>query len=173
MTGRVVERKADVGTSVGQEGDPLELYTVADLSAVWIELTVTPSDLGKIKEGDKARISMSGDAERQAEAQIMFVSPFLNQDTRSARVIAALDNKDFSWRPGSFVTAEIEIQREQVPVLAPRIALQTIGGERVAFLRTPTGFLRRNVKVGAEDHDPLKLYRACPTATRSPLRTHF
>lgn len=77
----------------------------------------------------------------------MFVSPMLTQDTRSARVIASLDNKNLSWRPGSFVTAEIEIAREPAHVMVPRAASRRSGasgsllcGCRIAF--------SRDVKVG-------------------------
>lgn len=157
MSGRVVERKVDVGAAVGKEGDPSDLYTVADLSTVWVDLTVTPSDLPKVKEGARVTLAASGDEERRAEARLMFVSPILNQDTRSARVIAALDNKDLSWRPGSFVTAEIEIAREPATVLVPRAALQTIGGERVAFVRVPEGFQRRDVKIGRADDEGFEI----------------
>ncbi len=45
LGGRIVERKVDVGTAVGKEGDPADLYTVADLSSVWIDLAVSTADL--------------------------------------------------------------------------------------------------------------------------------
>lgn len=151
MAGRIVDRKVDVGTAVGKEGDPADLYTVADLSTVWIDLTVTPGDLGKIREGAKVSIATNDDDSKRAEARIMFVSPILNSETRSARVIASLANQDLSWRPGSFVTAEIEIGREQAKFLVPRAALQTISGERVVFVRKPEGFQRVDVKAGQAD----------------------
>ncbi len=51
LAGRIVERKVDVGTAVGKEGDPADLYTVADLSTVWIELSVPTLDLAQVREG--------------------------------------------------------------------------------------------------------------------------
>ena len=78
----------------------------------------------------------------------MFISPLLNQDTRSARVIAEVDNEKLAWRPGSYVTADVIIEEGPVAVRIPRIALQTIGGEQVVFVRTQNGFQRRDVKIG-------------------------
>lgn len=173
MSGRVVDRKVDVGTAVGKEGDPSDLYTVADLSAVWVDLTVTPGDLSKVREGAKVAISTSGEEEKRAEARIMFVSPILNAETRSARVIASLDNKDLVWRPGSFVTAEIEIARERAKVLVPRVALQTIGGERVAFVRTPEGFQRRDVKAGQADDDAVEILSGLSAADEIAVKNTF
>ena len=152
LTGRVVERKVDVGTTVGSQGDPADLYLVADLSTVWVELAVPTTNLGKVKEGAEVLIAARDeDAGRPAKGTIIFVSPLLNAETRSARVIAALPNQDFSWRPGTFVSAEIQVGQNAVKVLVPRDALQTIGGESVAFVRTREGFERRDVKTGQAD----------------------
>lgn len=173
ISGRVVERKVDVGTAVGKEGDPSDLYTIADLSTVWVDLTVTPNDLSKVKEGARVTLIASGDEEKRAEARISFVSPILTQETRSARVIASLDNKDLGWRPGSFVTAEIEIAREPARVIVPRAALQTIGGERVAFVRVPEGFQRRDVKVGRADDEAFEIVSGLAVGDEIAVKNTF
>lgn len=158
LTGRVVERKVDVGTTVGGQGDPPDLYSVADLSNVWIELAVPTVELVKIKEGARVGIVPNlGDEDRRAEGKIIFVSPILNPDTRSARVIVALPNKDMTWRPGTFVTAEVEIAQDRVKVKLPKAALQTVEGKRVVFVRTPAGFKKRNVEVGRTDDEAAEI----------------
>ncbi|GJD63419.1 MULTISPECIES: efflux RND transporter periplasmic adaptor subunit [Methylobacterium] len=154
LSGRVVERKVDVGTAVGKEGDPSDVYTVADLSAVWIELSVPTVELGQVKEGARVVVTPSREGGgRNEEGKVIFVSPFLNQETRSARVIVALPNKDMAWRPGTFVTAEVEIARDEVPVRIPKSALQTVEGKRVVFVRTEEGFEKREVELGRSDDD--------------------
>jgi membrane fusion protein, heavy metal efflux system len=155
LAGRIVERKVDVGTAVGKEGDPADLYTVADLSTVWIELSVPTVDLPQVREGASVTVTpgRAGDADRRAEGRVIFVSPFLNADTRSARVVVTLPNADLAWRPGTFVTAEVEIARDQVPVRIPKTAVQTIAGRTVVFVRNPEGFERRAVELGRSDDD--------------------
>jgi cobalt-zinc-cadmium efflux system membrane fusion protein len=157
LTGRVVERKVDVGTTVGGQGDPADLYAVADLSSVWIELAVPTTELAKVKEGARVVVPSQSDEDKRAEGKIVFVSPILNPDTRSARVIVALPNKDMTWRPGTFVTAEVEIAQDEVAVRVPKAALQTIDGKRVAFVRTPEGFEKRNVEVGRTDDEAVEI----------------
>lgn len=157
ISGRVIDRRVDVGTAVGKEGDPADLYTIADLTTLWVDLTVPPADMSKVREGAEVRIVANGDDEKRSEARIRFVSPILNQDTRSARVIASLDNQNLEWRPGSFVNAEIDYGRDPVKVLVPRSALQSIGGERVVFVRVSNGFKRRDVKVGRSDDDAVEI----------------
>ncbi|MCJ2069269.1 efflux RND transporter periplasmic adaptor subunit [Methylobacterium sp. J-030] len=153
LAGRIVERKVDVGTAVGKEGDPADLYTVADLSNVWIELSVPTLDLAEVREGARVAVTpgRAGGAERQAEGRVIFVSPFLNADTRSARVVVALPNPDLAWRPGTFVTAEVEIARDVVPVRIPKASVQTIAGRSVVFVRNAEGFEPRAVTLGRSD----------------------
>ncbi|WP_163068125.1 efflux RND transporter periplasmic adaptor subunit, partial [Acinetobacter baumannii] len=82
---------------------------------VWVELTVSTTDLAEIKEGNTVRIGAAG-TDRRSEGKVVFISPLLNQDTRSARVIAVIDNKDNGWRPGSFVNAEVTIEEVRVDI---------------------------------------------------------
>jgi cobalt-zinc-cadmium efflux system membrane fusion protein len=84
---------------------------------------------------------------------VIFVSPFLNADTRSARVVVTLPNPDGAWRPGTFVTAEVEIAQDAVPVRIPKAAVQTIAGRSVVFLRNPDGFEKRPVTLGRSDDE--------------------
>ena len=149
IAGRVVERKVDLGAPVGGEGQEKELYVVADLSSVWIELAVPTGDLAAIREGQEISIaSGSGPASR---GKVIFVSPILNQETRSARVIASAENRDLTWRPGSYVTAQVTVEELPVDMRLPRTALQNLKGENVVFVRNEKGFEKREVVLGKSD----------------------
>lgn len=156
IQGRVVERKVDLGAPVGGEGQEKELYVIADLSSVWIELSVPTTDLSMIREGQQVAIS-SGANGKTSQGKIVFISPLLNQETRSARVIAAADNKDMTWRPGSYLTAQVSIEEQPVELRVPRTALQTIKGEQVVFVRTPEGFEKREIVLGKGDDQAVEV----------------
>lgn len=158
INGRVVERRVDLGAPVGGEGQEKEIYVIADLSTVWIELAVPPSDLTAVKEGQRVSIASgsNGDTQR-ADGQIVFISPILNSETRQARVIASVDNKDLTWRPGSYVTAQVTVEEKPVDMRVPRTALQTIGGEQVVFVRTQDGFEKREVALGNGDEQAVEV----------------
>lgn len=151
ISGRVVERKVDIGASVGREGDPSELYTVADLATIWVEIAIPTADLEPIRAGQHVAIARGRDSGKQSEGRIVFVSPILNQETRSARVIAAVDNADLFWRPGSYVTAQTTVDEQRVEARVPRTAIQSIEGEQIVFVRTDFGFEKRVVVLGKED----------------------
>ena len=157
ISGRVVERKVEQGTAVGSQGDPSDLYTIADLSSVWVELAIPTTDLDLIQNGQRVQIASVDHVGVEGEGQIIFVSPLLNKDTRSARVIAELDNKNGAWRPGSYISAAILVEETLVAASVPLIALQTIDGEQVTFVRTPDGFRKRKVKTGKTDDQTVEI----------------
>ena len=150
VSGQVVERRVDLGAPVGSEGQEHELYVIADLSHLWIELSVPMADLAAVKDGQPVSIGSGRDASR-GDGRIVFVSPLLNPETRSARVIVAVDNKEGTFRPGSFVTATVVVEEREVEMAVPRSALQTIAGEQVVFVRTGEGFEKREVVLGRSD----------------------
>ena len=88
---------------------------------------------------------------KTATGKIIFVSPLLDKETRTARVVAEIDNSDGSWRPGSFVTAAIALDERSVPIAAPASAIQNIVGEQAVFVRTRAGFEKRVVVVGQKE----------------------
>lgn len=154
LTGRIVERKVEVGTPVGKEGDASELYTIADLSTVWVELSVPLGDLDAIKE--RQRVTIRND-QRTSDGGIVFVSPIVNAETRSARVVAAIDNAHLSWRPGTFVSAQVAFDAQHVAIRIPRAAVQTIEGKPAVFVRTAAGFEKREVSVGRGDNEAVEI----------------
>jgi len=150
ISGRIVERKVDLGTALGRDNLETELFIIVDLDRVWIELAVSPGDLPAIHEGQRVDVTARG-VNGQSQAKIIFVSPLLDKETRSARVVAEMPNPDGAWRPGWFITAAIVLEDQPVPVAVPLSALQTLGTDRVVFVRTPEGFQKRGVVIGRSD----------------------
>jgi membrane fusion protein, heavy metal efflux system len=150
ISGRVVERKVELGTAVGRDNLETELFVIVDLSRVWVEMAVNSSDLAAVREGQSVAVSIRG-GNSVGTGRVIFVSPLLDKETRSARVVAALDNPDRLWRPGSFVTAAIVVDSRQVPVTVPATAVQTVDGRKVVFVRTSEGFEKRDVVLGGRE----------------------
>jgi membrane fusion protein, heavy metal efflux system len=150
VSGQIVERRVSVGAPVGGEGHEQELYVIADLSTVWVELAVPTSELASIREGQPVSISTSA-IQTATDGKVVFINPLLHAETRVARVIAAIGNPQMTFRPGTFVTAQITLEEQEVELRIPRSALQTMGGEHVVFVRTPDGFEKREVVLGRSD----------------------
>lgn len=150
IAGRVVERKVERGVVVGRDNLETELFVVADLDRVWVELSVGPDDLPLIREGLPVSVTTRS-IPAEAEGSVAFISPMLDRDTRSARVVAEIANESGIWRPGSFVTGAIAIEQFPVALAVPVTAIQTVGTERVVFVRTNEGIARRRFVPGRGD----------------------
>ena len=150
MSGRIVERKVELGAIVGRDNLETELFVIADLDRVWVELAVSPEDAPLVRNGQIVSVAARGITEK-AEGMVIFISPMLDKNTHSARVVAEIDNNAGVWRPGSFVTAAISFGEQSVPLAVPAGAIQTMDGGPVAFVRTADGFQRRQVVLGQSD----------------------
>jgi cobalt-zinc-cadmium efflux system membrane fusion protein len=155
IAGRVIERRVDLGAPVGGDQQEKEIYVVADLSSVWVELVASAPDLALLKEGDDITIEDSTRA--KAVGKTIFISPMVSKETRTTRVIVSLDNTDGRWRPGSFVGASIPVDRRSVSLLLPRSSIQTVDGKLTAFVQVPEGFEARAVQAGAMTEDAVEV----------------
>ena len=134
ISGRVSERRVDLGGLIGREGQESELYVIVNLDDIWVDLAVSPEDIGAVREGVSVKIRAIG-TEDEASAGVIFVSPLLDRETRNARVIATMPNKDHRWKPGTFVTAEIPLSGAPATVMVSKKAIQTIKGTPTVFVR--------------------------------------
>ena len=146
LAGVVIARNANPGEQTGEK----VLFTVGDLSTVWVEMSLFPRDVAKVRIGQRVRVS-SADSEPSAEGEVIYISPVSNSanQTRTARVL--LDNAEKLWAPGSYVTAEIVIAESSVPMAVQSVAVQTLEGETVVFVKGAEGFESRALKLGRTD----------------------
>jgi cobalt-zinc-cadmium efflux system membrane fusion protein len=156
ISGRVAERRVELGTAVGRDNLETDLFVLVDLSRVWVELSVASADLPLIKEGQQVNISARGLSETTI-GKIIFVSPLVDKETRTARVVAEIENAGRTWRPGSFITAAIALNERKVPVAIPTTALQKIGGYPIVFVRTKEGFEKRDVALGQKEDQSVEV----------------
>jgi cobalt-zinc-cadmium efflux system membrane fusion protein len=156
IAGRVSERRVDLGGLIGREGQESELFVIVNLDDIWVDLAVSPEDIGAVHEGGMVTIRAIG-SDDEAVARVIFVSPLLDRETRNARVIATLPNRDHRWRPGTFVTAEVPLGGEPSKVIVSKKALQTVRGNPTIFVRDAEGFEARQVRTGREDDDDIEI----------------
>jgi len=148
IAGQITARTVILGSAVA--GDA-ELFTVADLSNLWVEAAIPPRDLPLVRQGQA--VTVVGDGGSRADGKIVFLNPSLDAETRSARAVAEMMNADGAWRPGAFVTVQLMSARHDVDLMLPKQAVLEIGETLVVFVRTPEGFEKREVAVGRENTD--------------------
>lgn len=152
LKGRVVEAKARRGETVSPTDT---MMLVADLSKVWIELSVFERDLPAVREGDQVEIRLPADKSTVFTGTVAHVAEVIDPDKRAARVRVELDNTDRRLRPGLSVTAVIHASGPRAERLTvPRVAVTRIDGKPTVFVKVgETAVEPRELKLGAEDAD--------------------
>lgn len=147
FTGTVVQKHCSLGEFLSGEK---EAYQLADLSTVWVSITVFTQHLPLISVGQPVTvIAARGGAE--SSAVIDYISQVLDEDTRTATARVTLPNPDGSWRPGLFVSARVRTGMSTADVLVPKAAVQTFQGEPCVFVEDDGGFRLRPVTTGRSD----------------------
>ncbi|WP_426442541.1 efflux RND transporter periplasmic adaptor subunit [Bradyrhizobium genosp. P] len=172
ISGRVSERRVDLGGLIGREGQESELFVIVNLDDIWVDLAVSPEDIGSVREGAPVKIRAIG-SEDEAVADVIFVGPMLDRETRNARVIATMPNKDHRWKPGTFVTAEVPLTGAPSPVIVSKKALQTIKGTPTVFVRDADGFEAMSVRTGREDDDDIEVLAGLAAGETVALENTF
>lgn len=143
FSGEVIEQHVTRGEFLTDE---TAAYVVADLTTVWVDLSVYPEDVGRVRAGLRAIVS-TGDG-LAAEGKITYVGPAVDPETRAGLARVNLPNPKREWKPGMFVNGEVVVDEVDVEVLVPRTALLNVEGRTVVFVQEGDSFEARPVVVG-------------------------
>ncbi len=125
----------------------MELYTVSDLTTVWIWAEVNEDEIPLVALGQRAKIEFPA-APGAREAELAFLQPTLNSQTRTLRVRFDLDNADGTLRPGMYATVRMQQSLGEVLALPDEAVIDT-GVRRVVFVEVAAGrFQPREVRLG-------------------------
>jgi cobalt-zinc-cadmium efflux system membrane fusion protein len=153
IAGIVTEKHVSLGESLDADAD---IFTVVDMNSVWVNLTVYTKNLGAVRPQQDVtlRVDHSG---AQARGNVSMVTPFAEESTRSATARVVLDNRDGAWMPGTFVTGFINTSEANLPVVAPKHAVQNIEGRDVVFVEHEGTFEMNPVTVGRADRTHVEI----------------
>ncbi len=146
--GVVTERLANVGLNV----DPgMKLFTVVDLSSVWIVADLPEQDLGRVREGSHASVTSPAFPGLVLRGRVSYIDPQMAPETRTAGVRIEVPNAGHRLRLGMFVDVAIETPGDTKVVLIPEGAVQQLGARQVVYLAVPNeagAFIERGVRLG-------------------------
>ncbi len=177
LNGRVVERHAVVGESVDERDT---LYTVADMSSVWLMLDVSERDLIALKPGLLVLFSVDGLPGHSFQGALTWISSQVDDRTRTVRARAELPNDSGLLRANMFGRARIIVHdNEEVPTI-PDEAVQTDGCCQLVFVKENDALYRpRKVTIGTaangyvEIHKGLHLGEVVVTAGSFLMKTEI
>lgn len=136
---------------VGELADPsTSLYTVADLSSVWVMVDINEKDLAKVHRGQPAAVTVSAFPELKLKGRITYIADLVDEATRTVKARVEVANPGRKLKPEMFASVELALAADAPPVLAvPEDAVQDLEGEKVVFVAEGSDkFAARPVQTG-------------------------
>jgi Cu(I)/Ag(I) efflux system membrane fusion protein len=158
----------------GQQIDPgKELFTLTDLSRVWVEANYFESEAQALHVGQPTRIVLPYDPGIALSGRVTFVSPTLTPESRTLKVRIELDNRRLTLKPGMYVDVTAELPGRTGTVV-PDSAVIDSGLRQIAFVeRSPGSFEPRQVEVGLRTNGKTLLLSGVAPGERVATRANF
>ena len=157
IDGVVTKRNANVGLNV----EPAtELFTVLDLSSVWIVGQLYEKDFRLVRVGTPAQITTPAYPETVLRGTVSYIDPELSAETRTARVRVEVRNPDRRLRLGMFANLQFGVAGDESTALVPRDAVQLLGDRSVVYVidkTQPGRFIEREIVPGRRTGEDIEV----------------
>src|SRR6266478_4006532 len=170
VSGYITERNALPNLTVQPE---TRLYTIADLSTVWVLAQFFQNDLARIKVGDAATLTVDTFAGRTFNGRVNFIYPQLDMETRTAKVRIVFPNPALELKPGMFVNVSLKVPMGKQLVVPASAALQS-GTRQIVFVDRGDGYLEpREVQLGGRAGDDFVVLKGLKEDERVVTSANF
>jgi RND family efflux transporter MFP subunit len=150
VSGYVTERNALPNLMVQPD---TRLYTVADLSTVWVLAQIFQNDLGRLKVGSPASLTVDSYPGRVFRGRVDFIYPDVDMTTRTARARLIFSNSQLTLSPGMFVNVTVDVNLGRQLAIPVSGVLQS-GTRQIVFVDRGSGYLEpREVQLGPQAND--------------------
>ncbi len=153
FSGTIIEKHITLGEFLKDEADA---FIIADLSSVWVDLSVYQKDLPWVAKGQSVVVEAT-QGNLKTTAALAYLGPVIGEATRTALARIVLPNKDGEWRPGLFVNAKIAVDAFEVKLAVPRSALQKFAEGTVVFVLSDGELKPRPVTLGRHDENQAEI----------------
>jgi Cu(I)/Ag(I) efflux system membrane fusion protein/cobalt-zinc-cadmium efflux system membrane fusion protein len=170
VSGYVIEREA-LPNKYAQPDT--RLYTLADLSTIWVLAQVYQSDLGRLKRGDPAKLTVDTYPGRTFSGHVDFIYPDVDLATRTARVRLQFPNPALELTPGMYVNVALSVAMGEHEVIPASGVLHT-GTRQIVFVDHGGGRLEpREVQLGARAGDDYVVLKGVTVGDRIVTSANF
>ncbi len=146
IDGTIIEKHITRGEIVDADNN-LHGFVIANLNEVWAYLNIYQKDLPFVKKGQKVTISL-GPGLKEIAGRINYISPIIDETTRTATARVVLPNPKGIWKPGLFVIGSIITDEFKAEVAVPKTAIETIENKPCIFVQSGDGFEPRFITLG-------------------------
>lgn len=161
---------------VGELSDPSKsLYTVADLSSVWVMVDINEKDLSKVRKGQKAIVIIGAYPDLKFRGRINHIADAVNESTRTVKARIEVANPGRKLKPEMFATVELALPADSAAVLTvPEDALQDLNGKKVLFVaESDEEFELRPVETGRAASGMVEIVSGLKEGERYAIKGSF
>ncbi len=170
VSGYITERNALPSVAVQPE---MRLYTIVDLSTVWVQAQVFQNDLERIKVGALATLAVNTYPGRTFTGRVDFIYPQVDMDTRTAKVRIVFSNPGLQLKPGMFVNVSLKVPMGTRLVIPATGVLQS-GTREIAFVQRSDGYIEpREVQLGSRVGDDLVVLKGLKAGEQIVTSANF
>lgn len=177
VSGVVIDSKVAVGELKAADED---VFTIADLSTVWVQADVYERDVASIRTGHGVEITFTAYPERVFQGTVAYISDVLDPTTRTAKVRCEVKNPKGELRVGMFGSVSLPTSGKREAITVPLAALQIVEGKQLVFVKEGENRLEpRQVTLGtrasgwAEVKQGLKAGEVVVTEGSFALKSHL
>jgi len=158
----------------GQQIEPgMELFTITDLSRVWIEADFYEYEARALHIGQEAKVTLPYDPSRALAGRVTYVYPTLNPDSRTLRVRLEFQNPDFALKPAMFANVELPLEATD-GIVIPDSAVIDTGERQIVFVSLGGGrFEPREVKLGVRSSGKAQVLSGVAVGDQVVTRANF
>ena len=148
-----------IGAREGQRITPdTELYMVADLTRVWIQVDVYEDELPWVQLGDKAEMVLPAIPGQVFTGRVGYIYPYLESKTRTNKVRIEFENPNLVLKPDMFANITLKASRKVNAIVIPSEAIVRTGVREQVFVKQGDGrFEPREVRIGLESGDEVQI----------------
>lgn len=169
-SGFIIERNALPNQFVQPE---TRLYTIADLSQVWIYAQVFQTDVGRLKTGDPATVTVDAYPRRVFRGRVQQILPQVDPTTRTVRVRVVFDNPGLLLKPGMYVNVALGVPLG-TQVVIPASGVLQAGSRQMAFVDRGNGYLEpRQIETGLRAGDNFVVLKGLKAGERIVASANF
>ena len=170
VSGYITERNALPNLTVQPD---TRLYTIADLSTVWVLAQVFQNDLGRVRVGEPAALTVDSYPGSKFAGRVDFIYPDVDMTTRTARVRLIFSNPKLALTPGMFVNVTLQVPLGNQTVIPANGVLQS-GTRQIVFVDKGGGYLEpRDVQLGAKAGDEYIILKGLKPGERIVTSANF
>ena len=147
VSGTIVEQNVAGFEGVKSLDNSPNLFTIADLSQVWVLCDVYENDLGAVRVGDESQIRLNAYPDKVFHGRVDNISRVLDPNTRSAKVRIVLSNQDGWFRPGMYAVATFRSRLRRPRIVVPGTAIMRLRDKDWLFRKEGERFRRLEVHV--------------------------